>query len=830
MKHFFSFLFSMSRMRRAIVASLFVVTLLACATSLHAATGRIILSDIPYTLDTIQMLQAGPGVEYWSIRMFRESDGEGRLDAYFMRVDLTNPYLHLEQVLGKDLLVGVETPTSMGERLTTPTHVVVGGTNGDFFEQSVGRNGHPIGLTVGNGEYALIGAKNRRCGGVNADGKVVVGHHWDHSGCLVLADTTLALKAVNVDRGENQLVLYNHYFAATTATNEFGTEVVAKLAEGEVWKTSGDVRLVIESVSPNTGNSTIAQDRVILSGHGTMATELDKLQIGDEVIFRNELVIDGEVVNMQQCIGSDNYVLILEDGVVAQSGYWNELHPRTSFGMTQTGDTAMFLVVDGRGKSVGCTTKVLAELMLYNGAWRAINWDGGGSSCMFLQHFGQMNVGSDGKERATCNGMMIVAETPLDSVITKIVPHEYSYFVPFYGIYVPKFYGYNQYDLMISPDVQGVQLSCDASLGEIQADGSFLASGTQDGVLHATLGDAKASINITINREAGMFFRLDSLLVDNRRAYEIEVLSSVDGNTVSLPASALEWSVEDENVCTVNAVGEVIGVANGITDVIGKLGKVSDTLEVHVQLPIARNYMWEDFVDDTDVWSVKASPTSFKPTFVAPTEENPLASLQFTGKTARSPYILLETDIPLYGLPDSIRIHFRTDAVIEKLTLALRANNQAATEFSSHIFEPIPINADTTLSIAMKDLFDVTDHAIYPIWIRSLRFALSTKLATATYNIVWKGIELYYDGVEITTSLDPASLPTWAVYPNPVADGVLQVTNLTVGSLLVLHDIQGRELIRQTVGDESIQIDMQAYPAGQYMLTVDNQTIKIIKK
>ncbi len=817
-------------MRKAIIASFSAVALLFCASHVYAR-GHIVLNNVAYTLDTLQVIPAGPGVEYWSIRMLRESDGKGRLDAFFLRVDLTNPYLHLEQVLGKDRLVGLETPTDMGKRLTTPSHVVVAGTNGDFFEQTpADRAGHPIGLTIGNGEYALIGSKNRRCGGVDADGKVVIGHHWNHSGCFVLPDTTLNLNAVNKARGENKLVMYNHYFAATTATDALGTEVVAKLAEGEVWKTSGDVKLVVETVLPNTGNSTIAQDRVIVSGHGTMATELNKLQIGDEIIFRNKLVIDDQVVNMQQCIGSDNYTLILEDGVVAQSGYWDELHPRTCFGMTQTGDTAMFLVVDGRGNSVGCNTKVLAELMLYNGAWRATNWDGGGSSCMFLQHLGQMNAPADvSGQRATCNGMMIVAETPVDSVITTILPHDYTYTMPYYGIYAPKFYGYNQYGLMISPDVQGVQLACDATLGEIQEDGSFLASGTQEGVLHAALGEAKTSINILINRDAEVVFRLDSVLVDNRRAYEVEVQSSVNGNLISLPARALTWSVEDDNICTVNKAGEVIGVADGITHVVGQLGKFADTLEVHVQLPITRDYLWEDFVDNTDTWNVKASPSSFKPTFVAPTEESQFPSLQFTGKTTRSPYILLEKDIPLYGLPDSLRLHFRTDAVVEKLTLTLRANNKEVNEFAAHIFEPIPTNVDTTLAVAMSDLFDVTDYAIYPIWMQSLRFAFSTKLSAGTYNIIWKGIELHYAGVDITY-LDQTAMPTWVAYPNPVEDGILQISNTIVGANLLLCDIQGRELVRQDITTEHVQIDMQAFPAGQYLLTIDNQTVKITKK
>ncbi len=810
------------------VASLSVVALLVCTPSVHAK-GHIVLNDVAYTLDTLQVIQAGPGVEYWSTRMIRESDGKGRLDAFFLRVDLTNPYLHLEQVLGKDRLVGLETPTDMGKRLTTPSHVVVAGTNGDFFEQTPpDRAGHPIGLTIGNGEYALIGSKNRRCGGVDADGKVVIGNHWGHSGCFVLPDTTLNLSAVNKERGENKLVMYNHYFAATTATDAMGTEAVAKLAEGEVWKTSGDVKLIIESVLPNTGNSTIPQDRVILSGHGTMAAELNKLHIGDEVIFRNTLTIDDQVVNLQQCIGSDNYVLILEDGVVAQSGYWDELHPRTCFGMTQKGDTAMFLVVDGRGNSVGCTTKVLAELMLYNGAWRATNWDGGGSSCLFLQHLGQMNDPADATgQRATCNGMMVVAETPVDSVITTILPHEYTYTVPYYGIYKPKFYGYNQYGLMLSPDVQGVQLSCDASLGEIQEDGSFLASGTQDGILHAALGDITAKINITINRSAPIVFRLDSVVVDNRKAYEVEVASRVDENLIDLPAHALTWTTEDETICTVNAQGEVLGVSDGVTNVIGRLGEFTDTLQVHVQLPPAPEYIWEDFVEH-DSWTV-TSTSKFNPTFPDPTSSVLPIVLDFTYVIGRKPFIMLAKDAPLFGLPDTIRLHLRTDAIIESIALALHANNQAVSQLTAHTFGKLPVNVDTTLSVAMSDLFDVTDRAIYPIWMKSVRFNISTETADGPHQIALRGIGLCYDGVEITY-LDQTAMPTWVVYPNPVEDGMLQVHNLTAGTNLLLCDIQGRELVRQQVAGEQVEVDMHAYPAGQYLLTINNQTVKIIKK
>ncbi len=824
---------------------------LFCASLTYAAD--ITLARVDYNIDTIQRLIVGPGCEYLQTRMVQSSDGKKPLDVYFLFVDTHNPYIHMEQVLSYDKLIGTECPTAMLERKTTSTHVVVGGTNADFFVTgSAFDNGRPIGLTIGNSEYAYVGYSDynaeleRRAAGVDVNGLGQFAATWDYTGSLVLSDTTLDIIRVNYYRGENELVLFNHHRGTSTETNEYGTEVVAVLAEGEKWKTNGSVQLVVKEVRKNVGNTTLTKDQVVLSGHGTKAAVLNTLKAGDKVVINFTLLFNGEGVDLAQCAGGDNYKLIVDNGTPVESkkgvdangkeielNFWNELHPRTGFGATVNRDTLVMCVVDGRTtKSIGCTTQVLGEIMRHYGAWYALNWDGGGSSCMAINHFGQVNyASSNGVERAVGNGMFVVADVPEDDqTIATLVPYETHFSVPPYGMYTPKFYGYNKYGILISTDVKDVVLSCDESLGEIRNNNEFIASGTQSGILHATAGNGTAEIHISFIAEAEVAFRLDSVLLDDRKSYAVEVSSLIGSTTVKVAAHVLNWKSEDENICTVNAEGEIVAVNNGVTTVVGMLGSFADTIQVRVQFPIARDYLWEDFVDNTDSWNIKASPASFAPTFVAPTEENPFPSLQFTGKTTRSPYILLEKDIPLYGLPDSIRIRFSTDAVIEKFTLTLHANNQAESEFATHIFEPIPTNVDTTLSIAISDLFDGADPAIYPIWMKSLRFALSTKLAAGVYNIVWKGIELYYDGVAILTDLDQATLPTWVVYPNPVADGVLQVSNLTVGASLVLHDIQGRELVRQTVGDEQMQLDMQAYPAGQYLLTINNQTVKIIKK
>ena len=60
-------------------------------------------------------------------------------------------------------------------------------------------------------------------------------------------------------------------------------------------------------------------------------------------------------------------------------------HPRTAAGLTKEGEI-LLLVVDGRhpAHSRGVTYRELAEILLQQGAWEAINLDGGGSSTLVI--------------------------------------------------------------------------------------------------------------------------------------------------------------------------------------------------------------------------------------------------------------------------------------------------------------------------------------------------------------------------------------------------------------------------------------------------------------
>ena len=89
----------------------------------------------------------------------------------------------------------------------------------------------------------------------------------------------------------------------------------------------------------------------------------------------------------------------------------NPRHPRTAVAATKDLKTLMMLVVDGRQKqSIGMTGKDMQKLFMEFGAWTALNFDGGGSSCMYMEGEGVLNKPSDGRPRPVSTHLGIYAQ------------------------------------------------------------------------------------------------------------------------------------------------------------------------------------------------------------------------------------------------------------------------------------------------------------------------------------------------------------------------------------------------------------------------------------
>ena len=728
---------------------------LLCVASSYA----ISLNGVEYTIDTLSMFPAGPGTTYYELRLLRADNGKGRLDAFLLAVDTRDPYVKVEQVLGTGKITGTETPSKMATRSTTENKIFFAGANGDFFttqdDQSTSAYhevGLPVSTTIVNNEYAhtpIANRTKRRLGAIDADGKGITANKHSISMNLVLADTTLEIKHANYLRKDNELVLYNIHNGTTTATNAYGTEVQIQLLDGEKWQTSGIMRAKVTKVEDQVGSMPLDKDHAVLSGHGTMATELLKLKVGDEITLDFEIKFDDELVNIAQAIGSDNYTQILVNGKVAQDGFWNELHPRTGFGASYTRDTVYMLVVDGRGVSTGCTTKVLAEILQHYGAYNAVNWDGGGSSCVYVRPLGPMNNGSDGQERACGNGMFAVAQVPeTDNDIVAIAPYMPNYYLPRYGVAAPQFLGYNKYGVLVETNVTGVQLSCDPQVGEILPDGRFLASGENGGKLTATWGSVTTDLDVRIVTSAPISIRLDSVLCDALHPYKVEVLGTVGNNTVEVLADALEWESLDPSIATVNEKGEVTGVKNGRVIVVGTLGEFSDSIIVDVEVAEANQIVWDDFRNAAS-WEVTGSPTSFNPSLSVPQDASAPVTLNFTYGSGRNKFLQLSKDSLLYSLPEKVLVPMTSNAVFEKVIVMIRANNSTTTEQIT--FLNTTANEEHVLEIDVKERFG-NDAAIYPLQFLSVKMIPTTGTPNGACYVTLPGIiEVFAEG---TTDVD----------------------------------------------------------------------------
>ncbi|MFU8803609.1 MAG: phosphodiester glycosidase family protein, partial [Bradymonadaceae bacterium] len=113
---------------------------------------------------------------------------------------------------------------------------------------------------------------------------------------------------------------------------------------------------------------------------------------------------------MHDTVGGN--ILVLTNGTVTNDAgsFCTTRHPRTAAGFSQDGNKLYLAVVDGRTTSSrGMTCTELGQLMKNLGAHTAINLDGGGSTTMWVQGKGVVNVPSDGSQRTVANHLAVHA-------------------------------------------------------------------------------------------------------------------------------------------------------------------------------------------------------------------------------------------------------------------------------------------------------------------------------------------------------------------------------------------------------------------------------------
>ena len=798
-------------------------------------TKTIDIRGVEYTLDTVFHAKVGPGTTQTQLQL---NGPTSNLQVFYLTVDTRTPGVSMRAVCATDKVAGTATPSSMAKNKSSEGVSYFAGTNGDFYTTSGNATngssliGRPTtSCTVDREVYKTSNSNYQFT--VDVDGNAYVGRLNYYTGTATLGDKVTLFKGVNVASPSNGITIYTpRYFGSTNNTDYTGScaEVTAKLVEGDKFYAGGKYRLEVTSTANSSGDTQIPNDGFVIHGRGTSTSGcntgaidfVNALQVGDIVEFDQIILLGDQRIYPAQIVSGNPKNVGGGETLDTESerGDASALHPRTSLGVSQSGDSIIMMVIDGRStQSAGVRTSMLADVMRYAGAYEALNVDGGGSSTLYTQGLGIRNNCSDGKERAVGNAIFAVLEAPEDTVVAEIQFKDWVMEAPKYGAYTPTIYGYNKYGKMINNDLKGFTLSCPNGLGEIINDTTLFAIGEGTHALTASYNGVTTTIPVTISTTGTAELKYDTVLIDNYREWPVDVQALVNTTYMPLDPRALTWSSADAAVATVNEIGVVKGQANGTTDLIGLFGDNEYKLNLTVECPTARTMPIEKEVVDS-TWSKSLSGVKDLTMSQLPSG----FALDFTISSSRSSKITLSKDIQIWSLPDTIQIRINPgELTVSSVGINLVPNNGRSVNTS---FTTIESNKENVLQIPMSAIADASDIGIYPILFKTISIVPKGS-SGAVGHIDVSGFEAIYKnvpvaGVEGIIADATTQHNKLIVAPNPVVQGTNATINTSENATWDIYTTTGA-LVAKGKGN---QLATDNLVMGSYIVKViDNGTI-----
>ncbi len=726
--------------------------------SLSASASRIVTLDgVDYYMDTLFHAPIGPGTTQTSLLFHAVNVSASDMRAFYCSVDVSNPYVSLAAVCARDKVAGNETVGNMARRKSHEGARYFAGINGDFFltggttSRGVSVVGTPVGATVVDGE--IYRARNNASAYknfiVDTDGHMYCNPFVFGGTITGPGGASASLSGVNTYSSEsacsNSVVVFtDRYYGSTDQTNA-GYEVQARLADGDTFQAAGSFSMIITGAPSADGDMTIPEGGFVLRGVGSAAPFIQNLKAGDQVTLSTWWHFGNQSINPAQVISGNPK--IVGDGVVLDSegdrGDASARHPRSAIGYSQDGNTAYFLVVDGRSTiSAGARTSVVGEIIRMAGAWEAVNVDGGGSSALYTDVLGIRNQPSDGSERADANAFYAVHSAPDDNTLAQLRFVDWSLKVPKYGMYTPKVYGYNQYGVLIDTDVRGFHLSCPPELGIVRDDTVFIATGSGTMPLTVTLGDVSFSTPMTVVGEGSdISMRCDSVINDGIRPWTAQTQSVVDGKTLLLEPSVFSWTSSDPSIVEVGANdGIVLGKRNGEATITGAVGDFSGTTRVVVQIPESHAMAVTQNIDPAEV---KLTTSGGKNYSMTKEGDNGL-KISFTGYNARTNYIKLQKEYTLWSLPDTLRLLINPDSL--KVTGVSFSVKVPGGSLSAQKITPdsVPMGKVTAVDFPLDSWIDTNDMLNFPITLNYINISLDKMTNSREYNVIIPEIQTVY--------------------------------------------------------------------------------------
>lgn len=694
-----------------------------------------------FDVDTLRHYKNGPGMTFTALRYQSQTRSTKHFTAYVVTTDLADsPNVDFRMHLGKDSVHTAERVTDVIKRKSDADNQYIAAINGDFFitwSSTPGMLGYPNMTACTGGQMALsdnvdhdnhvdawIMDRNRGmwCDQTVLDNTLT----WPDGSSTTLYGVNFARRddaRLDSQSDENDVVFYNSHRGKYTGSSKGWTEVTVRLADGEQWRINSPVKLEVTGTPRTGGHTAIPADGGVIAAAPKAAGKVSPLKPGDTVTLNIGLSLptfDSLRPDVKEVVGGDVTLLRNGEAVMTANRFINSRdgeYPRTMVGYDQSRSKMVWCVVDGKTSSnTGCTYPQGAEMMRYYGCVDAINFDGGGSTMMWLQQPGIVNSPSDGNERAVGNGLYAVMTTPADNEIAEIRFMDWSKHLPQYGQYTPVIYGYNRYGQLIDTDVRGFALSAPAELGAIEGP-TLLADGSGCHPLKATLGNLEAEIAVNVTAGGEIAFGLDRMLIDDIHDWKIETFATVNGDKMPLAPQALTWNSDNPGVVTADSDGHLKGMADGTATVSGSVGDFNGTVEVTVECPRG-HYM--NLPADLSQWTVKCTSATAQ---LSTLGTDGLA-IDYTVTGSRNPTVTLTAvgGARLWSIPDGLFIEVKaTGAEISKENVTVKPNGGRNTAYG---LTGLTLGETHIQSIPLTHFVDPADPAIWPVTLVSISFSL----------------------------------------------------------------------------------------------------------
>lgn len=843
--------------------------LLLAVTMLSAGIGGIYAESVDingteYEINTLIERDLGPGVHYKRIRL-----PEFPLNVNILQMDMDNPYNSIETTIGQETMFKTESLVSAAKRQSAPGHEAIAGANGNFWcvssqypwcDYLIGacfnanlRNGMIATETNMANDQWVGGYKESGIIAVDTDKNLYI-NSWPFYGFVRSEKTgNQMIYQFNKVCRDNEVTLYNGWYPSDktflpvdtyksdSGVNHFiqvdgvSTEIYLTLDEGQKWMAGTNLTFTIGKIRYNQPCGTRDSYDAVLVVRGATKDAFSSLEVGDKLTilygWSSEMSGDGIRPQIVQAIGGNT--LVMANGEITETnyhqGYNTQTYSRCAYGSSDNGRKLYVIVIDMStdpkyGRSAGCTTEVMCQIIKHYGCTELVNCDAGGSAQMLVE--GKViNKTTESSPRAVANGMLLYNIAPEDNTITRLEFDEYSLLAPIYSTYRPVIIGYNQYGALIDKDVKGITLSCDPSLGSCSGDEFTAAGQAATGLLTASLGDVSVSKEMKVVG-ADMAIRIKNILIDSFKEYTLEVTSTVDDVVYNYDPAKLTWTVDDPAIVSIDENGVLKGLKEGKTNISCSVGDFNDTAEVTVEISDAPSLFSNDWTD----WTVSGTSGVTNVSI----DEN--GSISYTYGSPRSPYVKAAKDVVFYSIPDKLWFTFSSDVALKDLTIDLRGATNTRThnvKFTSPdesgLFEA---DKTYTIELPVSEIGDPKDLINYPVSLHSITFTINSASATkGTHTVKMSNIQADYEnyaGVE-DVKVDGISLVN--VYPVPVQAG--EVLNINATSIIrdvTLISLTGQEMLNERIDDTAAAITVPSVTPGVYIVKVATNSAIEMKK